>query len=132
MMPLMAECKAEISIDKSPDDVWKLVRQFGDLADYMPGIDKCVLDGDVRTLETMGISIKEQLRSADDATRTLTYSIIESPMNLESHEATIAITPEGSGSHVTWTCEVRPDSAAPILQGAYDGGVAGIKKAVEG
>jgi carbon monoxide dehydrogenase subunit G len=128
----MAECRSEISIDKSPDDVWKLVRQFGELADYMPGIDKCVLDGDVRTLETMGLTIKEQLGTLDDANRTISYSIIESPMNLEFHEAQIAITPEGSGSHVTWTCEVRPDEAAAILQGAYDGGVAGIKKAVEG
>ena len=128
----MAECKAEISIDRSPDDVWKVVRDFGGLANYMPGIDKCELDGDVRTLETMGIQIKEQLRSIDDDKRAITYSVVESPMNLEFHEATIAITPEGSGSHVLWTCEVRPDQMSAIFQGAYESGVGGIKQAVEG
>jgi hypothetical protein len=80
----------------------------------------------------MGIQIKEQLRSIDDDKRAITYSVVESPMNLEFHEATIAITPEGSGSHVLWTCEVRPDQMSAIFQGAYESGVGGIKQAVEG
>ena len=45
----MAKGTVETSIDRSADDVWKVVRDFGGLADYMPGIDKCTVDGDVRT-----------------------------------------------------------------------------------
>ena len=56
---IMANGKAEISIDRSPDDVWKLVRDFGGLADWMPGIESCTVDGDVRTIGMMGIEIKE-------------------------------------------------------------------------
>ena len=129
----MAKGTVETSIDRSADDVWKVVREFGGLADYMPGIDKCTLDGDVRTIEMMGIQIKEQLRSLDDDNRSVTYSIVESPMtNLEFHEATIAITPDGAGSKATWSWEIRPDELGPLMEGSYTSGVAGIKKAVEG
>ena len=82
----MASGKAEVSIERSPDDVWKVVRDFGGLADYMPGIESCTVDGDVRTIGMMGIEVKEQLRDLDDDTRRITYGIIESPMgNLVSH-----------------------------------------------
>ena len=90
----MASGKAEASIAKSPDDIWKVLSDFGGLADYMPGIDSCTLDGDVRTVGTMGIVVKEQLREQDDAARRVSYSVIESPMdNLVSHLATITVEP---------------------------------------
>jgi len=34
----MAEGRAEISVDVSPDDAWKLLREFGSLEQWMPGI----------------------------------------------------------------------------------------------
>ena len=128
----MAQGKSEISIDTNPDEIWKVIRDFGGLAQYMPGVDSCTLDGDVRTLQMMGIEIKEQLRAIDDDTRRLTYSVVESPMsNMVSHEATIAIDPEGSGSHVTWTVDVEPADLLPIFQGAYDNAVGGLKTKFE-
>jgi mxaD protein len=128
----MASGKAEVSINRSPDDVWKVVREFGTLDEWMPGIDKCSLDGDVRTLDTMGIQIKEQLRNLDDAGRRVTYSVIDSPMgNLESHEATIAVDPEGSGSHLTWSVEVSPDELLGIFLPVYEGSVVALKEKFE-
>ena len=44
----MASGKSEVSIATNPDNVWKLIRDFGGVADYMPGIDSCTVDGDVR------------------------------------------------------------------------------------
>jgi len=128
----MAHGQSEVSVERSPDDIWKLIREFGALADYMPGVESCSLDGDVRTLQMMGIEIKEQLRSIDDDTRRLTYSVVESPMtNMVSHEATIAIDPEGSGSRVTWSVDVEPADLLPIFQGAYDNAVTALKTKFE-
>ena len=128
----MADGKAEVSIDASPDEVWKLIRDFGTLDEWMPGVESCTLDGDVRTLQMMGIVIKEQLGAIDDENRRLTYSVVESPMsNLVSHEATIAIDPEGSGSHVTWSVDVEPADLLPIFQGAYDNAVTALKTKFE-
>jgi carbon monoxide dehydrogenase subunit G len=128
----MADGKAEISIDKSPDDVWKLVREFGGLETWMPGVETCVVDGDTRTIGLMGIQIKEQLRSLDDTARTISYSVVESPMdNLESHVATISVTPEGSGSHLTWAVDVVPDELLGLFVPVYEGSVVELKKKLE-
>jgi carbon monoxide dehydrogenase subunit G len=120
----MATGRAETRIDSDPDAVWKVVGDFGGLASWMPGIEKCELAGDVRTLQTMGIEIKEQLRGRDDASRSITYGIIESPMPVEHHEATITVNPDGAGAHVTWDVEVRPDNLidafVPIYQQSLD------------
>ena len=126
------EREAEISIDTNPDEVWKLLRDFGGLADCMPGVDVLHARRRRRTLQMMGIEIKEQLREIDDDTRRLTYSVVESPMNnMVSHEATIAIDPEGSGSHITWSVAVEPADLLPIFQGAYDNAVSSLKTKFE-
>jgi carbon monoxide dehydrogenase subunit G len=116
----MASATAEASIDRLPNDVWNIVRDFGGLANYMPGIDSCTVDGDVRTVGTMGIEVKEQLRELDDETRRVSYSVIESPMtNMVSHLATIGVDADGDGTHLTWTVDVEPDELLPIFQGVY-------------
>jgi carbon monoxide dehydrogenase subunit G len=128
----MADGKAEVSIDRSPDEIWKVMREFGGLDTWMPGVDSCVLDGDVRTIGTMGIEIKEQLRNRDDAARMISYSVVESPMsNLESHLATITVEPEGSGSHLTWSVEVAPDDLLGLFLPVYEGSVVALKNKFE-
>jgi len=128
----MAEGRAETSVDRSPDDVWKLVREFGGLEQWMPGVESCVVDGDIRTIGMMGMVVKEQLRERDDATRRFSYSLIESPLgNLESHLVTIAVEPEGDGSHVTWSVEVVPDDLLPIFLPIYESSVVELKKKAE-
>jgi mxaD protein len=129
----MANGKAEVSVDVSPDDAWKLLREFGGLETWMPGIESCTVDGDVRTIGMMGIEIKEQLRSLDDANRTIAYSVIASPMdNLKSHLATISVTPEGSGSHITWSVDVDPDELLGLFLPVYEGSAVELKKKLEG
>jgi len=129
----MADGKAEISIDRSPDEAWKVVREFGGLDEWMPGVESCTVEGDVRTLGMMGIEVKEQLRSIDEAARSVSYSVIESPMrNLESHLATITVEPEGTGSHVTWSVDVVPDDLLAVFVPIYEGSIAELKKKVEG
>jgi carbon monoxide dehydrogenase subunit G len=128
----MAQGKAEVSINRSPDEVWKVIREFGTLDEWMPGVEKCTLNGDVRTIEMMGISVKEQLRSSDDAARTVSYSVIESPMgNLESHTATITVEPEGTGSHLTWTVDVSPDELLGLFVPIYEGSCTALKEKFE-
>jgi len=127
----MAAGTAQTDIARDPDDVWKLVGDFGGLASWMPGIDQCDLDGDVRAIKTMGIEIKEQLRARDDAARTISYSIVDSPMPLEHHLATIAVTPREGGSHVTWAVEVRPDEMLGAFLPIYQQSVDALKARLE-
>ena len=128
----MASGKAEASIDRLPNDVWNIVRNFGGLADFMPGVDSCTVDGDVRTVGTMGIEVKEQLRELDDETRRISYSVVESPMtNMVSHLATIGVDAEGAGTLLTWSVEVEPDDLCALFLGIYEQSVVALKQKLE-
>jgi uncharacterized protein YndB with AHSA1/START domain len=127
----MAEGKAEAHIATSPDKVWALVGDFGGLAGWMPGIDGCELDGDVRKLQTMGIEIHEQLKERDDSARRISYGIVQSPMPLEHHRATITVDEEGDGSHVTWAYEIRPDEMVGAFGPVYEQSLQAVKTRLE-
>ena len=127
----MATEAPEIHIDRSPEDVWALVGEFGDLS-YMPGVESVTLDGDIRTVNTMGMEIQEQLVAKDDDDRTMTYAIVGGPVPMESHQATISAHPDGEGCRLVWEVTVVPDDAVGLFSGIYDGSLKAIKAHLEG
>lgn len=129
----MGSATNEIDIDRPAEEVWKLVRDFGGLAAWMPGIDSCRVEGDDRILEMMGMELTEKLIRLDDDARTLVYGIAKSPMPIEHHEATIAVKPvDDQSSHVTYSVEVSPDSMTDAMSGAYASALKALKSRVEG
>ena len=108
----MARGISEIDIARSADDVWAVAGDFGGLASWMPGIERCTVEGDVRTVDMSGMKIGERLVRRDDATREIVYSIASGPAPVDHHEATITVIPAGDGSHVTWAVDVEPDACS--------------------
>ena len=127
----MADGKVEVHIARPPDEVWALVADFGGLDTWMPGVESCELDGDVRTLQAMGTTLKERLVAQDDDARSQSYSIIDGPMPVEHHLATISVDADGDGSRFTWAWEVRPDEMADVFGGIYTGSAKAFKDKLE-
>lgn len=127
----MAEGKAEVTIDRTPDEVWAVVGRFEGLDEWMPGIDSCEMDGDVRKLQSQGMELHEQLVNRDEAAKTISYSLIKGPIPLEHHLATISVEPDGEGSKLTWAYEVRPDAMAAAFAPVYEGSVQTVKQQLE-
>ena len=125
----MGEARAEITIDRSADDVWATIGNFGD-SRGCPGSRRCELDGDDRILGMFGMRIVERQYSRDDESRTLTYGIVDGDMKPEVHRATITVMPAGSGSFVTWDVETD-DAMVEVMQGAYIGALAALKEQLE-
>jgi carbon monoxide dehydrogenase subunit G len=128
----MGQRTADIDIDKTPDEVWAVVSNFGGLADWMPGIDACTVEGDDRTISMLGIELVEHLFECDDSARSLTYGIVSGGLTVDKHRATVTVTPAGSGSHVTWSVEVEPDSLGDIMGQTYEGSLQGLKEHLGG
>jgi hypothetical protein len=128
----MASDKTETTIASDPAKVWAIVREFGGLDEWMPGIESCKLEGDDRLLGLMGITIRERLVARDEQKRAITYSIVESPLNLEHHEATITVEDAPEGSHVVYEVAAVPDNALEILVPTYAQALASLKEKVEG
>ena len=109
-----------------------VVGDFGGLDTWMAGVDRCDVEGDVRTVHTMGMQIKETLVGKDDAARSITYSISEGAP-AESHQATIAVADGADGgSHVTWEVSVAHDEMAELFVGIYQGALDALKGHLEG
>jgi carbon monoxide dehydrogenase subunit G len=121
---------SEVDIARSADDVWKVTGDFGGLAAWMPGIESCTVDGDVRNIEMSGMKIGERLVSRDDATKAISYSIVSGPAPVEHHLATITVTPAGSGSHVTWAVDVD-DAMLELFTAIYQQSLDALKVHLE-
>ena len=127
----MGKGTAEIDIDRSADDVWAVIGDFGGIAGWMTGIETCRVEGENRILETMGMTITERLVSKDDEGRVLTYSIADGAP-VERHEAEITVTPTGETSHVTWLVDTAPDEMADLMASIYQQSLEALKVHVEG
>jgi mxaD protein len=104
----MGKARAEIDIDKSADDVWAVAGDFGGIGDWMPGIESCHVDGDDRVLKMGGMEIIERLERRDEEERELVYGIVGG-VPVINHKATITVTPNGAGAHVTWDVDTDDD-----------------------
>jgi carbon monoxide dehydrogenase subunit G len=127
----MGSGTAAVDIAASADQVWKVVGDFGGIAEWMPGIETCRVEGDDRIIGMMGMTITERLVAKDDAGRTLTYAIADGAP-VESHEAVITVTPTGETSHVTWVVDAKPDDMADLMTGLYQQSLEALKAHVEG
>lgn len=126
----MASDAPEIHIDASPDDIWALIGNFGDLS-YMPGVESCTVNGDVRTVDTMGMEIQEQLVDRSDDDRSITYAIVGGPVPMDAHQATITVHPDGAASRVVWEVTVTPDDALGLFVPVYESSLKALKSHME-
>jgi carbon monoxide dehydrogenase subunit G len=127
----MGSGTAAVDIEAPAGQVWKVIGDFGGIAEWMPGIETCRVEGENRIIEMMGMTITERLVAKDDADRTLTYAIADGAP-VESHEAVITVTPSGETSHVTWAVDAKPDDMADLMTGLYQQSLDALKAHVEG
>jgi hypothetical protein len=127
----MATGQADIDINGSADDVWAVVGDFGTIDQWMPGLDSCRVVGEDRIIGAGGRSITERLVSKDDARRQLIYSVTDG-VPVDSHKATITVTPNGETTHVTWAVESTPDGMNDVMVTTYGGALKALKSKMEG
>ena len=112
----MASIRKEISLEASPDQVWDAVRDVSAVHQRLaPGfVINTRLDGDARVVTfANGAVARELLVDADDKARRLAYSVVDSPMKMTHHHATIQVVPEGvNRSRMIWVADVWPNEAA--------------------
>jgi len=114
----MAEGSVMTTVGAPMDEVWAVVGDFGAAGDFFPGIETFRLEGDDRIIGMFGLEIRERLLDRDDATHSITYSVVDG-VPLDAHKATISLRADGEGSEVTWAFEVKPESMVPIFADTY-------------
>jgi hypothetical protein len=131
----MATIRKDMAIEASPEHVWAAVRDVGAVHQRLaPGfVVGTRLDGDARIVTfANGAVARELLVDLDDKARRLAYSVVESPLQMTHHHASIQVLPEGANqSRVVWIADVWPNEAAARVGPMMEQGSLVMKKTLD-
>lgn len=117
----MIHVMASSVIPASVSSVWGLIRDFGALGRWLPGVKSCVIENDdvgdrvgaIRHLEMGDVGvIREQLLALSDVDHALTFSIIESTLPIWNYQSTISLLPVTASGHTFIQWRGQFDAAA--------------------
>lgn len=136
----MTKVSMKTSLNAAAEEVWKAISDFNGLPKFVASIVNSKMEGSgigaVRTLtlQDSGPPIVERLENQDDQNRSLSYSIVESPLPLEDYLATVEVR-NLSENHcqVVWSSTFEPkgateEEAKKIVEGVYSAAFDGLKK----
>jgi carbon monoxide dehydrogenase subunit G len=128
----MARIEKSVEIDRSADDVWKVVGDFGGISTWLPAIASSSFSDGVRecSMEGGGV-LREEITGRDDDAHRFDYSITEAPFPIESHHASMSVEATDTGSRVTWVTEIRPDDLAAAMEPVFAEGIHALKAHLE-
>ena len=120
----MASITKQISLPADADRTWAAVRDVANPHLLFAGVlTAAEPDGDDARVVTFadGLVVRERILAVDDATRCVAYRV---EGLFEHHHATMTVAAAPGGSTLTWVTELRPDDAAPLVEGLMDQGLA--------
>ncbi|GAA4228457.1 SRPBCC family protein [Streptosporangium album] len=132
---------ASTVLNASADEVWDYLRDFGNLAEWLPGITLCEIEegddsqpGTVRRLEGTGGTFRERLLTLDDGSRSASYEIIESPLPVRDYRAVHRVSPvtDSGRAFVEWSATFEADDEEEMTKiftrGVFEPGLASLHK----
>ena len=117
-----------VQLDCSAKKLWSILSDIG-RCDWVPTIDKIIVDGDSRFFEMEGMgTITEKILFKDDYQMVLQYSAIKTPAPIEHHLATMKIIPRDNFScFLEWTAGIEPEIFAESIHRGTLASIEGIK-----
>ncbi len=136
----MSKVSMSTRINASADQVWKVLSDFNGIPVFIAAFEKSTMEGSgvgalrSLTLKSGGPPIVEKLEKCDDRVKTLSYSIVTSPLPLKDYFSTMEVIDLGPGQcEVKWYSTFEPTDAPEadaikIVEGVYTEGFEGLKK----
>lgn len=141
----MARAHASSVVEAPAARVWERIRDFNALPSWHPAIAESRIEGGapadqvgcVRAFRLKdGGFIRERLLALSDHDYSVTYSILESPMEVENYVATLRLWPvtDGDRTFAEWSAEFdcpperEAELAALVSDGVFQGGLDALKR----
>ena len=136
----MSKVSMSTRLNASAEQVWKVLRDFNGLPVFIAAIKQSTMEGAgvgalrTLTLDGGGPPIIEKLEGLDDQARTLSYSIVTSPLPLTNYLATVETIETGATEcEVKWYSTFEPQGvpeaeAVKVIEGVYSGAFKGLHK----
>jgi hypothetical protein len=128
----MASIRRDIQLRADPVTAWDAVRDFANVHERVAAgfVTATRLEGRDRIVTFVtGAEARERLVDVDDDRRRLVYSVIESPLGLSHHQASVEVL-DGTdgGSRLVWIADLLPDQAAPTIEAMMTQGASAIAR----
>ncbi|HEY6738108.1 MAG TPA: SRPBCC family protein [Actinopolymorphaceae bacterium] len=121
----MSRAYASTVLAAPVETVWKVVGDYGAIADWLPALASCTLEdghgnravGSVRTLLLAdgGGIVRERLLRLDDIERSYSYCFVDSPFPVRSYVSTIRCSPVTDQGHTFVEWYAAFDTAATLV-----------------
>lgn len=116
--------KIEQVLPYPPADIWRIVGDPGRV-DWVPCVESAEFDGEIRRFKMAGAGgLAERINERDDHRMYLEYSVVESTPPLQSHLASITLTPHEDGTLFLWQTTVEPVEVEPFIAAGMKGSLA--------
>lgn len=113
-VPAMLDTTVEREVAATPEQVWAVLADFGNIA-WIPPAGRVEVEGDgpgmVRRIHGSGDGppVGERLVSRSDADRTIVYTIDENnPLPVASYRGTVSVEAAEGGAKVIWRADYEP------------------------
>ena len=130
----MAAIIKQVEIDIAPDAAWDAVRDWGAVHKRLcPSVlSDCRVEEEARIVTfANGLVARELIVAVDDEARRLVWSVVGTTL-LSHHNGAMQVLASGEGSHIVWTADLLPHTAAPQVAGLMELGCAAMKATLEG
>ncbi|MDL4776440.1 MULTISPECIES: SRPBCC family protein [Thermomonosporaceae] len=141
----MPRSYASTVLDASAEEVWAYLRDFGNLAEWAPGVQTGLIEdggpsdrvGCVRRIIGPGDSVfRERLSGMDDADRSYAYEILECPLPVRGAHGRLRVAPVTATGQafVEWSAEFSADAGdeeamgKTFTRGIYATGLEALRK----
>jgi carbon monoxide dehydrogenase subunit G len=145
--PTRQKAVESIQIDAPPAKVWALLKDWGGMAKWHPGIAEVSVNGTERILNLKGGGrVVEELEAVDEAGMSLRYRMKDpGPVPVNNFSAQMSVAAAGAITTVNWRGAfyraflnndppAGQDDAAAVtaIAGMYKSGLESLKKVAEG
>jgi hypothetical protein len=122
-----------VSLPVASDKLWAEIGGFGDVAAWHPGVDSVEvieIEGEIHrhlTITDGGLLLERLIATGP---HHYTYELVDGPMPLANHRATLSCVTEPGGCHMFWSAVFEPtDPAADdIVAGFYEEGLRALRE----
>ncbi len=130
--PLRDRIQLWVSLPGTPETVWAEIGAFDAIADWHPGVAAAELveiEGEThRHLRTPdgGLFLERLVETGE---RHYAYELVDSPLPLSGHRATLSCVAEEGGCHVFWSAIFEPEDpvADEIVEGFFRMGLEALR-----
>ena len=125
----MATIRSHARVQRSADDVWKVVGDPTRIVQWVPGVTAVTVEDNIRTLTlAAGLPVFEEIVTLDHRMRRFQYRIT-GPLPVKYHLGTMDVIEDGEpGCLLMYSTEISPDPMAFVLDGVISEGIGNLAR----